>query len=151
MSDEVEIARATAADLDAIVALEGEAFPAPWRREFFESELAAPGRFSLVARRGPRLAGYLFAMYFFDELHINKIAVTAADRRQGIANRLMEHCTTFAATHGVTSLSLEVRQSNHGAQEFYRFLDFRPAYVRPRYYPDGEAAVVMTKTIDPQG
>jgi [ribosomal protein S18]-alanine N-acetyltransferase len=148
MSDDVEIARATAADLDAIVALEQAAFPAPWRREFFEGELTSPGRFSLVARRGSRLVGYLFAMYFFDELHINKIAVTAADRRQGIANRLMEHCTTFAVDNGVTSLSLEVRASNHSAQEFYRVLDFRPSYVRPRYYPDGESAVVMTKKLE---
>jgi ribosomal protein S18 acetylase RimI-like enzyme len=47
----------------------------------------------------------------------------------------------------VTELSLEVRASNHGAQKFYRVLDFRPSYVRPKYYPDGEAAVVMTKTL----
>jgi ribosomal protein S18 acetylase RimI-like enzyme len=37
-----------------------------------------------------------------------------------------------------------VRQSNRGAQEFYRGLGFRSSYVRARYYPDGEAAVVMT-------
>ena len=46
-------------------------------------------------------------------------------------------------------ISLEVRQSNAGAQEFYRRLDFECLYVRPHYYPDGEAAVIMVRELEP--
>ena len=134
-------------DIDAVHRLEEEAFPAPWRREFFESELRGSGRFNLVARRGDDVIGYLFAMWFFDEMHVNKIAVRESERRQGVAIALMDKCFAFAAKNGIKSISLEVRQSNDGAQAFYRFLDFAPKYVRPRYYPDGEAAVVMTKEL----
>jgi ribosomal protein S18 acetylase RimI-like enzyme len=47
----------------------------------------------------------------------------------------------------VTSIWLEVRQSNEEAQQFYHVLNFEPEYIRKGYYPDGEAAVVMTRDL----
>ena len=141
------IERAVAADLRAIHALEQRCFPSPWRREFFESELANEGRFNLVARREGVIVGYLFAMWILEDMHINKIAVDENLRRQGVALALMQRCLAFASERSVTSISLEVRQSNHEAQEFYRFLDFEAEYIRSAYYPDGEAAVVMMKEL----
>ena len=142
---ELEINDARWTDLNAIHRLEVDCFPAPWRREFFESELRGEARLSLVARRGRSVIGYVFAMWFFDEMHVNKIAVAESERRKGIADALMDRCLEFAQANGVTTISLEVRQSNRGAQAFYEHLDFEPMYVRPRYYPDGEAAVVMVR------
>ncbi|MGZ4810755.1 MAG: ribosomal protein S18-alanine N-acetyltransferase [Thermoanaerobaculia bacterium] len=142
-NEDVEVRAAAAGDVEAITALEQRAFVAPWRREFFDSEILSDGRFNLVARRGDALLGYLFAMWFFDEMHINKIAVAEDARRHGIASMLMERCVAFAKANGIRMISLEVRKSNTSAQEFYRYLEFRTAYIRPRYYPDGEAAVVM--------
>lgn len=139
------IGKAGMSDLEAIHRLEVSCFPSPWRRDFFESELLADSRFHLVARRDDQLIGYLFAMWFFDEMHVNKIAVAESERRKGIADALMDRCLQFARDNGVNSISLEVRQSNRGAQAFYEHLDFEPTYVRPRYYPDGEAAVVMVR------
>jgi ribosomal-protein-alanine N-acetyltransferase len=147
MPDRVKIGVVGFADLDEIARLEAACFTFPWRREFFESELTMSGRFNLVARRGATLVGYLFAMWLFDEMHVNKIAVTEGERRQGIARDLMGECQRFAHAHAIRSISLEVRQSNAPAQDFYRSLDFVPVYVRPRYYPDGEAAVVMARQV----
>ena len=143
----VTIQFATAHDIVAVHKLEEASFPAPWRKEFFESELYASGRFNLVARRGNVVIGYLFAMWFFDEMHVNKIAVDGNERRQGIAQALMERCIDFARAHDIKTISLEVRKSNRGAQEFYKQLSFASSYMRPRYYPDGESAVVMTKVL----
>ena len=147
MREPIEIAAATRADVDAIHRIESESFPAPWRREFFLSELSADGRFNVVARRNGIVVGYLFSMWILDEMHVNKIAVAESERRQGIADALMERCFAFARKHGVVTISLEVRKSNRGAQEFYRQLDFATSYLRPHYYPDGEAAVVMTREV----
>lgn len=147
MPPELEIAPVTPRDVREIVALETAAFPVPWRREFFESELAADGRFLRLAREEGRLVGYVFAMWFLDEMHINKIAVASSHRRRGIAAALMDHCFAFARKHDVQTISLEVRETNEGAQEFYRSLGFARAYVRPRYYPDGEGAVVMMRKL----
>jgi ribosomal-protein-alanine N-acetyltransferase len=148
MGDALVIENASPKDLDAIHRLESAAFPAPWRREFFESELHASNRLNLVAKRDGKLIGYIFAMWFFDEMHVNKIAVEEEERRKGVAIALMRRVTDFALRNGVRTISLEVRQSNRGAQSFYETLSFKPFYVRPRYYPDGEAAVVMTRELE---
>jgi ribosomal-protein-alanine N-acetyltransferase len=147
MREDIEIAQVTPGDLDAIHRLEIQAFASPWRREFFESELSGNSRMSLVARRGRKVIGYVFAMWFFDEMHVNKIAVEERERRKGIAVQLMDRCLAFARDNGIRTISLEVRQSNRGAQDFYKALDFAPLYVRPRYYPDGESAVVMVREL----
>lgn len=145
MREDVVIEAARPADVDAIHRIEEASFPAPWRREFFLAELNAEGRFTLVARHQGEVVGYLFAMWIFDELHVNKIAVDERMRRQGIADELMARCFDFARRTGVRMISLEVRLSNAGAQGFYRHLGFESSYLRPRYYPDGEAAVVMVR------
>jgi len=141
------IERAVSDDLREVHALEVRCFPSPWRREFFQSEIVNEGRYNLVARRNGVVVGYLFAMWFADELHINKIAVDATLRRQGIALAMMQRCLGFAAEHAVTSIWLEVRSSNDEAQQFYAFLGFEPEYIRNGYYPDGEAAVVMMREV----
>lgn len=144
----IDIFPATEADLDAITELEADAFSSPWRREFFAGELGAPGRYGRVARNDSGvLVGYLFAMYLFDEMHVNKIAVSQTYRRRGVARRLMDVCVEFARSQNVKWISLEVRQSNTGAQRFYETLAFKPVYLRRRYYPDGESAIVMTAQI----
>lgn len=145
--DDVEIAVARQSDIDGVYHLETKAFPSPWRREFFESELDASGRLNLVARRNGEVIAYVFAMWFFDEMHVNKIAVAENERRRGIAATLMDRCFEFAGAHRIKTISLEVRKSNEGAQRFYRNLQFAASHVRQRYYPDGEAAVVMIRAM----
>ncbi|MFA6956472.1 MAG: ribosomal protein S18-alanine N-acetyltransferase [Thermoanaerobaculia bacterium] len=143
---------ATRDDLDAVVALEQASFPAPWRREFFVSEIDAIGRFNLVVEApSGGLAAYVFSMFFLDEMHVNKIAVDPSMRRRGIAALLMDECFAFARLNGVASISLEVRESNEGARALYRSLGFAESYRRPRYYPDGEAAIVMTCAVEHGG
>ena len=147
MIEGLTIERAVSADLREVHSLEVRCFPSPWRREFFESEITNDSRYNLVARVDGAVAGYLFAMWFADEMHINKIAVDASMRREGIALAMMQRCLAFAAERAVTSIWLEVRSSNDEAQQFYAFLGFEPEYIRNGYYPDGEAAVVMMKEV----
>lgn len=148
---ELEITDARLADLDQIVALERACFPSPWRREFFESELRAERRLSRVVRDGRAIVAYCFSMYFMDEMHVNKIAVADAHRRRGIARRLMDDVLAFAREREVRTIGLEVRATNAEAQAFYRAIGFEERYRRPRYYPDGEAAVVMAVDLDIRG
>ena len=148
MIDGIEVRTAASGDIDAIHRVEVNAFSAPWRREFFDAELQLPGRVTLVAvDRSGEVAGYVFAMFIFEEMHVNKIAVSALFRRRGIARSLMERCLEFARNSGIHVIALEVRKSNESAQAFYRTLEFTETYIRPRYYPDGEAAVIMSLVV----
>ena len=145
MADPVQIVEPSPEHIPAIARLERASFKAPWRVEFFASEIGAEGRYNRIAQdESGEVVGYLFAMFFLDEMHVNKIAVAEAARRHGIARSLMADCVEFARSRKVRSISLEVRESNTAAQLFYNTLDFHPTYIRRRYYPDGESAVVMT-------
>lgn len=145
----IRIRPANPGDLASVAAIECASFPHPWKHQYFEVELQAARRFTRVAVDDgeERIVGYLFAMYVLDEMHVNKIAVAEPFRRRGIALALMEDCLGFARSNGIASISLEVRESNEGARAFYRALAFDDVYHRPRYYPDGEGAVVMMREL----
>jgi [ribosomal protein S18]-alanine N-acetyltransferase len=138
-------------DLDAIAALERAAFPVPWKREYFEVEVGTAHRFNRVAI-GPKgdLAGYVFCAFAAGELHVNKIAVHEAHRRQGVASLLMDEVLAFAMRTGVDEIYLEVRVSNRAARAFYAGLSFREAGRRDRYYLDGEDALVLVREMKHQ-
>jgi ribosomal-protein-alanine N-acetyltransferase len=57
---------------------------------------------------------------------------------------LLLHLVADVRARNATSLTLEVRASNAGAQELYRQFGFVPAGIRKNYYAEvGEDAIVM--------
>ena len=145
------IRQATAPDLDDIARIERESFRIPWKREFFESELAEPYRYTRVLAGAadvvPRIGGYLFAVSLYEEFHINKIATDPRVRHRGYGRLLLEDAIARARSIGADSITLEVRVSNAPAREFYRSYGFREAYRRKAYYQDGEDAFAMVLPI----
>lgn len=133
-------------DLDEVVALERAVFSDPWQRSFFRADLHRPDGLMLVAERDDRVCGYAVA-WGGPETHVANLAVAPDERRQGIGLRLMSEVSEFALRSGAESLYLEVRESNLGAQEFYRRLGFIRTFLRQGYYRDGESAVVMERDL----
>jgi ribosomal-protein-alanine N-acetyltransferase len=143
-------------DLDEIARIEAESFPAPWKREFFASELVEPHRYVRVLARDfsgapplggdggtPRIGGYLFAVSLYEEFHVNKIATDLRLRHQGYGRVLLEDALARARSMGSAAMTLEVRVSNGAARQFYRSYGFAEAYRRRNYYQDGEDAFVL--------
>lgn len=139
-------------DLEEIARIERESFLVPWKRAFFESELAEPYRYSrvLVAEDGviPRIGGYLFAVSLHEEFHINKIATDPRLRNQGYGRQLLEDAMAWARAVNATAITLEVRITNLPARKFYSSYGFREAYRRKAYYQDGEDAMALVLTLD---
>jgi len=146
LPEPVTLRDARHADLDAIARLERLSFPVPWKRDYFEVEIGAPWRFNRVALCAGSLAGYVFCAFAGGEVHVNKIAVAPAFRREGVASALMDDVFAFAARVDAEEMYLEVRVSNQPARAFYRGLGFSEAGRRARYYFDGEDALVMVRT-----
>ena len=138
---------ARADHLDEIARIERESFLVPWKREFFESELSEPYRYSrvLASQDGwiPEVGGYLFAVALYEEFHINKIATDARVRNRGLGRLLLEDALARARSVRATAVTLEVRVSNIPARGFYASYGFREAYRRKSYYQDGEDAFAM--------
>ena len=145
---DLSLGDAVPSDVDDVTALEDRAFPIPWKRAYFAAEVGEPFRYNRVVRvpRGA-LAGYLFCAFAAGEILVHKIAVSEAWRRQGVAKLMMDDLFSFATGTGADVIYLEVRPSNAPAREFYRTLGFSEIGRRPRYYLDGEDALVLSAPI----
>jgi [ribosomal protein S18]-alanine N-acetyltransferase len=148
--DAVELVPMHRRHLREVMPIEQRAYPTPWSRTVFETELDQVrhrSRYYVVARRHRELLGYA-GLWFVpdpdgDQAHVTNIVVAESARRAGVGTRLMLDLAERAIERGCASWTLEVRASSHGAQELYRTFGFAPAGVRRRYYDNVEDAIVM--------
>ena len=89
------------------------------------------------------LVGYAGGWVVDGDVQILKVGVDPAWRRHGIARALLARVADDARNLGARTSSLEVRAGNTGAQALYEALGYRSLGKRPRYYSDGEDAVIM--------
>lgn len=127
----------SAAELDAILAIDAESFLRPWTRGMYEAALANPAVTRIfLARVGDDVAGYCATWLLPGELHINNMAIRPDWRRQGLARALLRHVLHVGESAGCPRATLEVRESNHAARQLYEGLGFRLAGTRPGYYSE---------------
>jgi ribosomal-protein-alanine N-acetyltransferase len=131
--------------LRSVLRIEAQVYPRPWSLGLFMSELALRGsRAYYVARIEGSVVGYAGLMMTGDDGHVTTIAVDPAWHRHRIGTRLLMTLAREAVERGGKNLTLEVRMSNHGAQELYRQFGFQPVGVRKNYYVEtNEDALVM--------
>jgi ribosomal-protein-alanine N-acetyltransferase len=145
----IELRRLTLADLAAIERIEQRAYPTPWSRSMFASELAKSSSICLGAvdtDDGEALVAYLIISRYSDAWHVMNVAVHEDYREQGVATRLLGRLFELTAGDGRRGYTLEVRVSNSGAIKLYEKLGFVPRGIRRGYYTDNrEDALIMWK------
>ena len=130
---------ATVEDVPAVTALETELFGADaWSTGSVRDELTGARRTAVVAC-DPEVVGYAVTMTAGDVVDLQRIAVAASHRRQGLARRLLE----AVAPDG--RMLLEVGAGNTAALAFYAAEGFAEIARRRAYYRDGSDAVVMER------
>jgi len=131
--------------LRSVLRIEAQVYARPWSLSLFVSELALrTTRAYYVARVNGVLCGYAGLMVTEEDGHITTLAVDPAWHRRKIGTRLLLVQAREAVRRGASSLTLEVRVGNSGAQEMYRRFGFRPAGIRKNYYVEtNEDALVM--------
>lgn len=138
---------ATLDDLDAIMALERDSFPADaWSDAMMREELASPHGWYVVVEEAGRLIGYagLRAPRGARDADIQTITIAARARGGGRGRALLTTLLDEAVRRGVHDVFLEVRADNPGAQRLYASEGFVEVGRRPRYYqPDDVDAIVM--------
>jgi len=140
----IEIRVLDLSDLDAIEVIEQQAYPTPWSRSMFASELAKPTSICLGAFEGSDLVGYIINSRYVDAWHVMNVAVHPEHQRRGIATALLEKL--FERTRGDErrGYTLEVRVSNENAIRLYEKLGFDSRGIRRGYYTDNrEDALIM--------
>ncbi len=133
------------ADVRALERLEQVCFSDPWPSHLLSAEVGAPGRFHRVLTgEGGDILAYLLAAWQYLDLHILKVATRPDCRRRGLAAFLIGLAQKQSVAFSGDSVTLEVRVSNSAAIALYERLNFEKMGRRPRYYGDGEDALIMT-------
>ena len=140
--------RMRAADLNRVLAIEGQAYSFPWTRGNFIDSLAAGYLAEVLVDDADELLGYFVAMTGVDELHLLNLTVAPDWQRQGHACTLLDVLEQRCHEQRLPALWLEVRASNERARHVYRRRGFAEVGLRKNYYPAGhglrEDAVVMS-------
>ena len=140
----IEIRLLDSSDLDAIEAIEQVAYPTPWSRSMFASELAKPTSICLGAFEGQELVGYVINSRYVDAWHVMNVAVDPDHQRRGVASALIERLFELTHDDERRGYTLEVRVSNEDAIRLYEKLGFEARGTRRGYYTDNrEDAVIM--------
>ena len=156
---EIRVRQAERADLLAVFHIEQEAFPQPWPFSAFEQFLGQPAFLVAQVPEGEttretatvgddgRVVGYIVADVVPNHGealgHVKDIAVAEERRGEGVGTRLLQQGLTALAEEGAGSVKLEVRESNDTAKSLYRRFGFEHGGTVPRYYENGEDALVM--------
>ncbi len=147
MAKYLTIAPMQLADIDEVLVIEHLCFPTPWSWFAFHTELSE-NHYALyiVGRMGERIVAYAGAWLILDEAHITNVAVHPDWQGHGFGKQILLALLARAKAKGASRATLEVRKSNHKAQQLYLRNGFVFRGVRHRYYTDtGEDALIMWK------
>ncbi len=137
----------TVEDVEAVAKLEKECFSDAWTEPVWKEELENPRSFTFVEEENGEIKGYLNLWVVLDEGQINRFAVDASARKQGIGSRLLKRADELAQEKGLYSLTLEARLSNETAQKVYKKAGFLEMGIRPGFYAKPEEdALIMTRS-----
>lgn len=120
-------------------------FSDPWSASDFRESLAVGVPF-FVAEEDGAVAGYVIAQYAADQGEILNLGVASPYRGRGLGRSLVERALAELAAQGVTSVFLEVRDSNQAARRLYERLGFREVGRRVSYYEQPREDAVLLRT-----
>ncbi|ACA45755.1 ribosomal-protein-alanine N-acetyltransferase [Clostridium botulinum] len=135
--------------IDGVMEIDNLSFSVPWSRNSYETELKNKfAKYIVVLNKETnKVLGFAGMWLIIDECHITNIAVHPNHRGLGIGNILMNEIIDICKEHNLTSITLEVRESNTAAKNLYYKYGFKDSGIRKGYYADNnENALLMWKT-----
>ena len=82
------------------------------------------------------ILGYCVISRAADEGEIVSVAIAPSKRGRGYGSLLLTDVFALEKEKGISTIFLEVRQSNAPAMALYEKIGFYPVGIRPKYYAD---------------
>src|SRR5580704_17084394 len=123
-------------DMLEVLAIENESFEFPWSDDDFVRCLRQRNCIGMVAEVDERVFGFMIYELHKNRLHILNFAVAASARRLGIGSQMVEKLIGKLSDQRRNRILLEVRETNLGAQLFFRESGFRAVSVLHEFYED---------------
>lgn len=131
-------------DMPEVLAIEHSSFDFPWCEEEFLRVLRQRNCIGMVAEHGERVVGFMIYELHKSRLQVLNFAVHPDYRRQGVGRQMVAKLVGKLSSQRRTRIQLLVRESNLGAQLFYRVQGFRATEVLRGFYEDtGEDAYAL--------
>ena len=130
-------------DIERVLTIERASSPDPWTERIMHDELYGARRCYLVAEHASEVVGFCGLLLQVGEGHVTNVAVEPRFRGQRIAARLLLPSIRWGLDQHISALTLEVRVGNEAAIRLYRRFGFAPVGTRPKYYPNGDDALIL--------
>ena len=135
-----------ACDFESLFAIEQRAHLVPWSLGTLKNN-QGERYLNLKIEQNQQIIGFAICQWVLDEATLFNIAIDPQAQGRGFGRLLLQALIAQLRAQGITTLWLEVRESNQKAQRLYDQLGFNQVDVRKNYYPtaDGkrENAIVM--------
>ncbi|MEO1747755.1 MAG: ribosomal protein S18-alanine N-acetyltransferase [Pseudomonadota bacterium] len=148
----------TSTHLRLVADIHAQTFARAWTDGEIEDLISPASSWALVARSvdaADKLAGFVIMRSAVDEAEVLSIGVKPSWQGNGVGRMLMDAVLAEAYGQRLTSVFLEVDETNRPASLLYSKLGFQPVAERPDYYqmPDGrrtKAIVMRRDLVQPQ-
>jgi ribosomal-protein-alanine N-acetyltransferase len=131
-------------DMPEVLQAEQDSFEFAWTEEDFLRCLRQRNCIGMVAEQGEKVVGFMIYELHKAKLHILNFAVAPNCRRGGVGSQMVAKLISKLSSHRRTRITLEVRETNLGAQLFFSHEGFRAVRVLRTFYEDsGEDAFLM--------
>ena len=123
-------------DMPEVLAIESEVFAYAWSENDFIRCLRQRNCIQMVAERNESVVGFVVYELHKTRLHILNLAVDPTYQRQRVGAQLVNKLLLKLAPQRRSRIMLEVRETNLGAQLFFRAMGFRAISVLHEFYED---------------
>jgi ribosomal-protein-alanine N-acetyltransferase len=132
----MKIRKAEMIDAALLMQLDQACFQASWTLKSWKDSLGMEHYQCFLIEEEGVPAGFQLISCAADEGEVLKIGVLKEYRGRRLAGHLLEAAYEYWKARKVTSVFLEVRESNHSARKLYASKGFTEAGIRKNYYHD---------------
>ena len=145
----IEVRDMLDSDIIRVMEIEDSCFVSPWKKDDLLRELHDNVLANLwVITIDDYVVGFSNYWQTFDSGTICQIAIDKKYQHQALGSKLMSEIIKDAYIKRVKTLTLEVRESNKNATNFYLKHGFKIVLVKEHYYSNGENAIYMIKEVN---
>lgn len=137
------------ADLRDVLEIEKESFGLAWVHKDFMRCLRQGNYHAVVAEYNQRVVGFMVYEVVNDEIQLLNLTVHSGYRRLGVGSQLVTAMIERVYHASLLGIRIEVRETNLGAQLFFRSLGFLGTDVlREHFNNTSEDAFVMEYALE---
>jgi [ribosomal protein S18]-alanine N-acetyltransferase len=120
-------------DYESVIEISNQAMPVPFDQETLKTSLRRNSAIGMVAEHEDNIVAFMIYIFEKKRIHLEEICVHEDYRRQGIGHQLIARLIAKLSERR-EKITLHCRESNLGAQRFYRSENFHATAVLRNYY-----------------